>query len=221
MVELQVKIHKADPSWRREVAANRRKRTREKLIAAAARVVAETGEQKARIDDVISAAGVARGTFYNYYSTLEELLSDLWAHVGHEPFQEIQLATHALPDPAERLAAGARHVLERAAKDHIWGWLLYAFSAADTVPDDLLSYPRPDLVVGHRSGRFQFSNLDSASDLIVGALRNALRGILAQGRSADYATEMVVLLLKALGIAESEARAIVARPLPHAHDAGA
>jgi AcrR family transcriptional regulator len=204
-----VKVGTVDPSWRQNMAADRRRRTREKLIAAAARVVAEAGEHKARIDDVIAAAGVARGTFYNYYSTLEALFEDVWAHVGRKPFQEIQLSTQHIADPAARLAAGAQLVLERAAQDHTWGWVVFAFSAAGAVPEDLLSYPKPDLVAGHRSGRLKFSDLDSASDLIIGALRSALQGILTQGRSMDYATEVVSLLLRAIGITEGDVKSII------------
>ena len=174
------------------------------------------GERKARIDDFITAAGIARGTFYNYYATREELFEDLWARVGHEPFQEIQRASQSVTDPAERLAAEARQVLERAATDKTWGWLVYAFSAANEVPEDLLSYPGPDLVIGHRSGRFEFSNLDSARDLVVGTLRAALRGILEQGRSTDYVSATIILILKALGIPDAEAKSIAAKPLPHA-----
>lgn len=203
-------------SPQQETGARRRAKMHERLISSAARVVAEMGEQRARIEDFITAAGVARGTFYNYYRTREELLDDLWARVGKEPFREIQLLSQSIEDPAERLAAEARLVLERAAEDHTWGWMVYAFSATDDVPADLLSYPRPDLVVGHRSGRFSFSNLDSASDLTVGALRSALRGILERGRSADYACAMIVLILKALGISEDEARTIAEKRLPHA-----
>lgn len=209
-----VKTDRAGQPRRREVETDRRARMRERLIASAARVVAELGERNARIDDFITAARVARGTFYNYYSTREELLDDLWARVGREPFNEIQNASQSIADPAERLAAETRQVLERAAIDPKWGWLVYAFSATYAVPADLLSYPRPDLVIGHRMGRFKFSNLDSASDLVVGSIRASLRGILEQGRSADYTTAMVILLLKALGLAEDEARVIALKPLP-------
>lgn len=201
-------------SWRQEVAADRRRRTREKLIAAAARVVAETGEHKARIDDVISAAGVARGTFYYYYSTLEELLNDVWAHVGLEPFEQIQRAIQSLDDPAERLATQARLVLERTEEDHIWGWLVYDFSAAHTVPGDLLSYPKPDLIAGLQSGRFDFSDLNSASDLVVGALRTAMHAILERGRTAGHASDLAMMLLRALGLSERDARSIATKPLP-------
>jgi AcrR family transcriptional regulator len=210
---MRVKTDRSAQSWRRDTGAERRARTREKLISAAARVVAEMGERKARIDDFITAAGVARGTFYNYYSTREELLDDLWARVGREPFDEIRRATQSIVDPAEQLAAEARQILDRAAKDQIWGWLVYAFSGENTVPEDLLSYPRPTLVIGHRSGRFQFSNLDSASDLVVGTLRAALRALLERGRSEDYACAIVILLLRALGVPEREAKAIATKPL--------
>jgi AcrR family transcriptional regulator len=85
---------------RREIGAERRERTRQKLVMAAARVVAEPGENKANIDDFIKAAGVARGTFYNYYSTRELLLADLWARVGRNPLLEIQ---HACRTPSNRI----------------------------------------------------------------------------------------------------------------------
>ncbi len=51
------------PVRRQEIGLERRERTRQKLLMAAARVVAELGEKKSTIDDFIQAAGVARGKF--------------------------------------------------------------------------------------------------------------------------------------------------------------
>lgn len=202
-----------DPRWRSSVAAARRARTREKLLAAAARVVSELGETRARIDDFIAAAGISRGSFYNYYSTREQLLADLWARVGSEPFYEIQQLSQRILDPAERLATEARLVLLRATREPIWGWLVYSMSASKQVPQDLLSYPRPDLILGHRQGRFQFSNLDCANDLVVSALRRALLGVLERDREDGYVSGIVALLLRALGLDHKEAEAIATRPL--------
>jgi AcrR family transcriptional regulator len=200
---------------RREIGAERRERTRTKLLAAAAHVVAELGENKATIDDFIKAAGVARGTFYNYYSTREELIEDLWASIGRNPFRDILRASMSLKDPAARLATEARLVVKRASEDHTWGWLVYALSVdMSTITDDLLSYPRPDLIIGQKSGRFDVVDLDSASDMIVGAIRTALRGVLQGERSPNYAQSLATLLLKALGINDQEAREIAQQPLP-------
>lgn len=200
---------------RREIGLQRRERTRRKLLEAGARVVAERGEKKATIDDFIQAAGVARGTFYNYYSTRDELLDDLWDQIGHDPFVEIQRACEALFDPAERMTSQARLVLECATRNPAWGWLVYALSAdTETVNDDLLSYPRPDLQAGALENRFSFDDLSAASDLIVGAVRAALRATLNDARPSNYAQSLCVMLLKAVGLTDREAREISDRPLP-------
>lgn len=202
-------------SRRQEIGAERRERTRQKLLAASARVVAELGEKKANIDDFIRAAGVARGTFYNHYATREQLLDDLWASIGRAPFLQIQRSCESLSDPAERLAAEARMVFDCAARDAAWGWLVYAMSAdQDTVSRDLLQYPRPDLEIGRKQGRFHFDDLYAACDLVVGSVRGGLRAVLAENRTIKSGDAMCVMLLKALSIDDREAREIVARPLP-------
>lgn len=198
----------SDSAWRSRNAAVRRARTREKLIFAAARVISEMGEARARIDDFVSAAGISRGTFYNHYATREELLDDLWNHVGSEPFRDIQQATRSIDDPARHLAVEAKLILRRAVSEPVWGWLIYSMSATDKVPQDLLGYPRPDLVVGHRQGRFQFSNMDCANDLVVSAIRRALLGVLQEDRGDAYASGIIELLLRALGLDHAEAHAL-------------
>jgi AcrR family transcriptional regulator len=200
---------------RREIGLERRERTRQKLLEAAARVVAELGEKRATVDDFIQAAGIARGTFYNYYPTQGDLLDDLWSRVGRNPFQAIQDACRALADPAERLAAVARLVLDCAERNVTWGWLVYALSAdTEAVNDDLLAYPRPDLEAGRQQGRFQFADLGSANDMVVATVRKALRATLSDERTSNYSANICVLLLKALGLSDREARNIAARPLP-------
>src|SRR5262249_6370216 len=116
-------------SRRAEIGRERRLRMRNRLIAAAARVIASHGSERATIETCIQAAGVARGTFYNHFKTREELLDALWTSIGHDPFLEIQNACSDLVDPAERFAAVTRLVLLRAADDPTWGWLIVALSA--------------------------------------------------------------------------------------------
>jgi AcrR family transcriptional regulator len=63
-----------DTDHRTRVGRERRERTQARIIEAALRVFAEKGPDAPIIDDFIKAAGVARGTFYNYYQSTEELL---------------------------------------------------------------------------------------------------------------------------------------------------
>lgn len=199
---------------RKEIGAERRERTRSKLLAAAAQVLAEHGEQKATIDDFIAAAGVARGTFYNYYQTRGEILEDLWAEVGRDPFVGIQQACASIKDPAERLATKTRLILETAQGNRTWGWVVFALSLdITTVNTDLLAFPRPDLEEGQREGRFKFDDIHAAKDLVVGACRTALHALLIEARSEEYPRALAALILRSLGVSATEARALLKRPL--------
>lgn len=51
----------------------RRERTREALIAAAQRILVEQGTSNVPIQTITDAADVGAGTFYNYFTTKEEL----------------------------------------------------------------------------------------------------------------------------------------------------
>lgn len=200
---------------RREIGLERRERTRMRLLTAAARVLAELGEHKATIDDFVQAAGVARGTFYNYYRTVGELVDDLWEYIGHDPFAAIQDACAPIASPAERLIAVTRLVLEVAERDEVWGWVVYSMSASEeTVNEELLSFPRPVLEEGLRDGEFRFDDLVAANDLTVSTIRGALHRVLCEHRSDGYPAAVGKLVLRALGVSKARAADIVARPLP-------
>jgi AcrR family transcriptional regulator len=200
---------------RAEIGQERRLRMRNRLIAAAARVIASHGSDSATIDTFIRAAGVARGTFYNHFKTREELLDALWTSIGHDPFLEIQTACSRLADPAERFAAVTRLVLLRAADDPTWGWLIVALSADEaTLNEDLRGYPRPDLRAGKAAGRFQYASEASATDLVVGTMRAGLRALLQEGREPGYAQALCKMMLQALGINRIETTRLSALPLP-------
>lgn len=190
---------------RAEIGLERREKTRQKLIAAAARVIATSGDKNATIDDFIQAAGVARGTFYNYFPTREDLLDALWTQVGKDPFLEIRQACATLDDPAERLIAQAYLILKRSGEDQVWGWLVFALSGnAETVNADLRAYPAPDLEAGLAEGRLHYDNLDSARDLVVGTVRAGMKTQLSGRGSCEYAVAICRMILLALAVRPAE-----------------
>ncbi|MBX3446687.1 MAG: TetR/AcrR family transcriptional regulator [Parvibaculaceae bacterium] len=195
---------------RAEIGQERREKTRQKLIAAAARVIATSGDKNATIDDFIQAAGVARGTFYNYFPTREDLLDALWTQVGKDPFLEIRNACAAIDDPAERLIAQAYLVLNRSGEDQVWGWLVFALSGnAETVNADLRAYPVPDLEAGLRTGRLSYDTLDSARDLVVGTIRAGMKTQLSGRGSSEYARALCKMILLALAVPSAEVDSIL------------
>jgi AcrR family transcriptional regulator len=195
---------------RAEIGQERREKTRQKLIAAAARVIAANGDKSATIDDFITAAGVARGTFYNYFPTRESLLDALWTQVGKDPFLEIRNDCASISDPAERLIAQAWRILIRSGEDQAWGWLIFALSGnAETVNSDLRAYPARDLEAGLSSNRLHYDNLGCARDFVVGAVRAGMKTQLSGNGSSEYVGAMCKMILLALAMPKEEVNRIV------------
>jgi AcrR family transcriptional regulator len=59
-------------------------RTRARLLAAGADVIAAKGLHAARVDDIVKAARSSHGTFYLYFSSKEDLFEHLVAEVAGE-----------------------------------------------------------------------------------------------------------------------------------------
>ena len=60
---------------RTRVGRERSARTETRILEAALRVFGEMGPDAPKIDDFVLAAGISRGTFYNHFESVEELLA--------------------------------------------------------------------------------------------------------------------------------------------------
>jgi len=66
------------------------KSTREKIMSAGRRIFAEKGYNDTRIQDLLKAAGVSPGAFYNYFSNKEELFLELVREAGESLRESVQ-----------------------------------------------------------------------------------------------------------------------------------
>src|SRR5512144_3118358 len=85
-----------------------RARTRGMLLDAAVRVFARKGAGAAAIHEITAEAGVANGTFYNYFRSREDLLEAASLRLAERFDREIAASRTAVADPAERVAIGCR-----------------------------------------------------------------------------------------------------------------
>lgn len=94
-------------------STSRGRRSRQKLVDAARRVFERVGYFDATIDDIITEAGVARGSFYTYFP---DKLS-VFQIVAVEVNEDVQTSLAAEPlgadlDPVQRLAAANRRYID-------------------------------------------------------------------------------------------------------------
>jgi AcrR family transcriptional regulator len=70
-----------EPSVRPVPSTARGRRTRAALLEASRRVFDRDGFVSAKVSDIAAEAGVAQGSFYNYFESKEDIFSELIAHV--------------------------------------------------------------------------------------------------------------------------------------------
>ena len=102
---------------RTRVAAERRQRTRDKLVEHALLVYAEHGAGSSMIQEVIASASVAQGTFYNYFRTHHELLVAVSEQLSNDLLRVIEREVASCKLVDKRLAKGLLLFL-RTARDH-------------------------------------------------------------------------------------------------------
>jgi AcrR family transcriptional regulator len=206
------------PSRRASIGLEKRERTRSTLMAAAYRVFARKEADAVTIDEIIAEAAVARGTFYNYFQTREEVLTAVAAALSDEMNHSIWAQSAEIEDPAQRMAIAIRQFLHQAMRDSTWGWVivrcgLVAAPLSETIEIGVTT----DLESGMRLGRFQVTNKQAAIDLILGTGLMAMRTILGGHPQPDYPEQITELILKTLGVDEGEAHSIAFQalePLP-------
>ena len=80
----------------------RRDLTRKKLFDAAAEIVGRYGYAEASIQEITRRAGVAMGTFYNYFDSRQDLLDQLLPTIGEEMYAHIRTTLSGVTDEVAR-----------------------------------------------------------------------------------------------------------------------
>jgi len=196
---------------RTRVGRERRASTKRRILEAALGVFAEMGGAAPVIDDFIKAAGVARGTFYNYYDSVEELLAATTAWLEEDLMLSIEHELDGLTDPVDRLALGVRLWLRKAEVDLVWcAFVAKAVTHGEVVEETLLR----DLRNGARAGVFVFDSVQAARDLVVGTLHEAMRRMSASQVPATFTDEVARLVFRGLGMPSRRVQAALRRPIP-------
>ena len=203
------------PDHRSRAAAGKRDRMRVRLIEAALHVFAEKSADAAVIDDVIKAAGVSRGTFYNYFRTNEELMAAVLHAVGDEILGLIEAAIANHEDPAERLAHGLRMMLHTARRFPMVGRFVSRVSIESGMQHSFgINYMVRDVTQGNASGRFTLADPSLGVDLVMGAVREALVALTTRAHLPEsYPEEFTFHVLRALGLPRAAARRFVGMPI--------
>ncbi|MGW5326657.1 TetR/AcrR family transcriptional regulator [Streptomyces sp. NPDC004014] len=197
----------------------RRAETRQALVRAARRLLADSGDTSASIRTIAELADVGFGSFYNHFTSKADLFDAAVADALEEFAGAVEKHLYGFDDPAERLAAGMR-LSARMAGSHpeIMRILCHSDLGRICAARGLAPRARHDVEQGMASGRFTVGDPVIALTVLNAGLLALLQLWLHQpgADSGHAAAKMAETLLHMLGVSAEEARDLARRPLPAA-----
>jgi len=193
----------------------RRVRTRAALLRAGQQLFSERSVDGVSIDDIVAAADVAKGSFYNHFPD-KEALAQAASDMARASVEEMAATLSVgVDDPAERVARALSAFARQAVENPVGvGAMLRLFHGAG-IPDFPMNRGvRADVHAGIRGGRFLGLSVESGVLLTVGVAQILVARVLEHGgrREAEtLARDLVFGLLRGLGLEPASAKAIAAK----------
>ncbi|PAY23032.1 TetR family transcriptional regulator [Dietzia natronolimnaea] len=198
-------------------AQRRKAQTRRSLIGAAQQLMAQ-GRTAVSVLDITSLADVGNGSFYNHFSTKEELFEAAVLAVVEDHGELLDDLTDGVDDPAQAFTQSFRLTgrLHRRYPELSRVVVNYGLSVLSADDSGLLPRARRDVEAAISAGRFVATDIDAALAVVAGATLTLALLLHDQPARDDGATTDTVTahVLRALGVSEDEAAALISLPLP-------
>ena len=193
-----------------------RQKTRDRLINAALSVMARKGAEAATINDITETADVGFGSFYNHFSSKEEVFSAATASLFDRLGAQIDAATSAISDPCETLATAIRIFVTMLIANSEWAQFIIRTMAVPGYKHVGL-YPRlfRDIRKIEESHRLRIADPGTVTYAVGGAMLFMIIALLEGDLPASHAPERIAAMaLRMLGEKESKIARLIALPLP-------
>ncbi|MFE2578710.1 TetR/AcrR family transcriptional regulator [Streptomyces sp. NPDC059378] len=195
----------------------RKARTRAALVVAAQRFLAEQGRADVSIQEITEAADVGFGSFYNHFTSKDELFEAAVALTLEQHGTLLDSVVGRLKDPAEIFAASVR-LTGRLQRTHpqIARILVRTGMPYLTSGSGLAPLAMRDLQAAADNGRLDIDDARTAVAMAGGALLGVLHLLeTSLDLDAERVTDQLAFrLLCMFGMTRAEAQEIATRPLP-------
>jgi AcrR family transcriptional regulator len=219
-------------SGREPRGARRKRETRDKLLDAAFRLMAERGMDAVAINEITEAADVGFGSFYNHFESKEAIYAAVMDAVFENFGDALDRLVQDVDDPAEVIAISVRHTILRARREPLWGrFLVREGFSARVLSRGLGVRLMRDIQKGVAKGRFKVPDpLMGFIAVGAGVLGAIAIGLQLDGEppaelkrlglnARDMPERAAAVLLTHLGLSFEQAQRIAQRPLPLAGSA--
>lgn len=190
----------------------RRARTRAALLQAGESLFAAQSVDAVSIDDIVAAADVAKGSFYNHFTDKEALAREIARQVRAEAEARVDQVNEGVTDPARRMARAQTVIVRFALENPERARAMMRLFAGATLPDAPLNRGvRSDIEAGLARGAFRGLAVETGVLMAMGMAMVAVSRVLeprGQTPAADLCRDLNFGLLRGLGVAEDLARTV-------------
>jgi len=193
----------------------KRERTRKKMLEAAFGLIGNERGLTVRIEEICAPADISRGTFYNYFTSLEQLFEVLAIELSHDLNRALVSTWDETRSHAEGSNAAIQHYLNYARRDPAWAWAMVHLSAfGPTFGAEAWEACYRSIEKGIEAGEFDVPNATVGRDLMTGTVLATVRTMLRSRGGRSQSRIIARHLLRALGVPDARAKEIADRPLP-------
>jgi AcrR family transcriptional regulator len=199
---------KIDLARRAEIGREKRARTRAQIVEAGLFLIADRPPEALTVDAVVEAAGVAKGTFYYHFQSIEELVAAVGAKLA-DSFDELLTPSRLdEADPIDRMSFAFTNFLEKALDDPVWARLVVRSVEAPGALDRIRENLKADLAKAIAQGRVGLQNVELAADIVIGIWLQVTRGSLERHPTPDLTRQARDAVRRALGVTPVKVRTI-------------
>lgn len=187
-------------------------RTRRQLLDAGRSLIAAKGVAGLRVQDITELADIALGSFYNYFSSKDELVEAIVTETLADLASATTTESSDDTDPAEIVAIASVRIIGLAHREPDLARLIVNIAHSESLFGQAM-HPHARIAVerGIAAGRFCAPDLDVFLTSVIGGAFALIREIL-DGRHRPHAPEAFAgYVLASLGVGTDEAHAIVQR----------
>jgi AcrR family transcriptional regulator len=193
---------------RAEIGREKRVKTRAQLVEAANVLFAGRAVESVTVDDVVQEAGVAKGTFYTHFDSLEALAAAVAEELVQSFDELLQPGRTALTEPALRIAFGCRAFIDKALNDSRWAAVVARMTATNPQSGDKI---RRRLLEDLQHLSQEAPSAELNVEIVVGIMLHMLR-VIGEDRLSSFDPDAVIsAILRAIGLSAQQAGSVLKR----------
>lgn len=193
----------------------RRVRTRAALLQAGRTLLAHRDVEGLSVDEIVAAADVAKGSFYNHFADKDVFAREIGAAVRRQAEEAVERANAAIDDPALRLARALCVFVRFAIEHRDSAQVLWRLNSGATMADAPVNRGlRDEVRRALKNTPLSDLDLETGVLLVMGTIIIAMRHVLEERAvtpPATVAAHMSAGMLRALGLTPKRAQLLATR----------